>query len=115
MRSKSIDAMTPRLRRILSAFGRDISIARRKRGLPMELMAQRASMAMATYQRVEKGDPTVSFGAVAMVLMALGLSDRLSLLLDVSKDDVGLIQDEKRLPKRVVMKRRRLDVVKGAV
>lgn len=107
MRARSIDAMPPRLRRLLAEVGRDISVARRKRRLPMELVAERASMSMATYQRVEKGDPSVSLGGFVMVLLALGFADRFASLFDASRDDVGLLQDARRLPRRIVLKRER--------
>ena len=54
-----------------------------------------------TYMRIEKGDPTVSFGVYAMTLFVLGFGDRLRDLIDVGRDDQGLLLDEQRLGKRV--------------
>jgi hypothetical protein len=56
-------------------------------------------------QRVEKGDPTVSVGAYAMTLFILGLSEALADLADLRNDDVGLLLDTERLPKRVRVKK----------
>jgi hypothetical protein len=62
------------------------------------MMAERIGVHKNTYLKVEKGDPTVSFGIYAM---ALGLSDALTALADPSRDDTGLLLDADHLPKRV--------------
>jgi len=41
----------------------------------------------------------------AMALFVLGFGDPLGALIDVSRDDAGLLLDEERLPKRVRMKK----------
>jgi len=51
--------------------------------------------------RIESGDPTVSLGALAMTLFALGEEERLSNLIDVATDDTGLLLDIENLPKRI--------------
>jgi hypothetical protein len=65
------------------------------------MMTQRASISKPTYLRVEKGDPSVSFGIYCMVLFALGEAERIKDLLDISRDETGLLLDEARLPQRV--------------
>jgi len=50
---------------------------------------------------VEKGDPSVSMGGYAAVLLVLAFGDALSELVDPRRDDVGLFLDAERLPKRV--------------
>jgi DNA-binding XRE family transcriptional regulator len=105
MRTSSLDAMPPRLRRSLTNFGADIAIARRKRNLTMEMLAERVGVAKATYQRIEKGDPGVSMGAYAMTLFVLGFPDALAVLVDASHDDTGLLLEAQRLPKRVRVKK----------
>lgn len=85
-------------------LGTDLSIARRRRRLPMELVAERALITRKTLSRVEKGDPAVSLGIYATVLFVLGLSDRLSELADPAQDAVGLALEEEHLPKRIVEK-----------
>jgi len=101
MRSNFIDIMPPKLRRLLKKLGADISIARKKRRLSIDMMCERTGIAKQTYQRVEKGDPTVSFGALAMCLFALGEEKRIGDLMDVSVDDTGLLLDRDSLPKRI--------------
>jgi hypothetical protein len=65
------------------------------------MMAERVGVSMATYQRLEKGDPTVAFGAYAMALLVLGFGDAFADLADASHDQLGLSLDEQRVPKRV--------------
>jgi hypothetical protein len=43
-----------------------------------------------------------------MALFVLGFGDPLGTLIDVSRDDTGLLLDEERLPKRVRMKKVRV-------
>lgn len=105
MRSRAMDSMPLKVRRSIRKLGRDIGIARRKRRLTMEMMAERSDISVATYQRVEKGDPSVAFGIYAMALFALGAGDRIASLIDVVSDDTGLLLEEERLPKRVRVKR----------
>ena len=68
-------------------------------------MAERIGVAKSTYSRIEKGDPTVAMGAYAMALFVLGLGEKMGDLIDVRRDDVGLLLDERRLPKRVRTKK----------
>ena len=91
--------------RSLSKFGGDLAIARRKRSLTAAMMAERIGVAKSTYSRIEKGDPTVAMGAYAMALFVLGLGEKMGDLIDVRRDDVGLLLDERRLPKRVRTKK----------
>ncbi len=76
-------------------------MARKKRRLTTQMMAERVGVARSTYLRVEKGDPTVSMGIHAMALFVLGLGDPLGELVDARSDDQGLLLDAERLPKRV--------------
>lgn len=101
MRPLYSDAMPLKLQRLLRKLGSDISIARRKRNLSVEMMCERALVSKQTYQRVEAGDPSVSLGALAMCLFALGEEQRLQTLLDVGNDDTGLLSDIARLPQRI--------------
>ena len=81
--------------------------ARRRRGLPAEIVAERAFTSRPTLRRIEEGDHTVGIGIYAAVLQALGLLDGLGLLADPSKDEVGLAMASEQLPKRVRLRRPR--------
>lgn len=89
------------LTRALRKFGADIKDARRRRRISVAVMAERASISRVTLNKLEKGDPGVSFGSYAMVLFVLGLTERLSDLIDVKHDEVGLELTERDLPKRI--------------
>jgi transcriptional regulator with XRE-family HTH domain len=96
--------------RALRKLGQDIRDARRRRRIPVAILAERASISRMTLNKVEKGDPGVSLGKYAMVLFALGLHGRLADLADVRQDEVGLALEQERLPERVRLPRR----VKGS-
>jgi transcriptional regulator with XRE-family HTH domain len=92
-------------RRALRKLGADIRDARKRRRLPMAVVAERAFTSRSTLQKVEAGDANVSVGIYAGVLQALGLLDGLSEIADVSKDSVGLSLATEDLPKHVHLKR----------
>jgi len=93
--------------RALRKLGRDIRDARRRRRIPVAVLAQRASISRTTLHKVEKGDSGVSLGVYATVLFVLGMIDRLADLADVRHDAVGLELEEERLPQRIRLSRRR--------
>lgn len=101
MRSTVADTLPPRVRRSLAKLGADIAVARKKRRMTTMMMAERLGIAKSTYLKVEKGDPSVAMGTYAMALFVLGLADVFGEILDVSRDDQGLLLDTERLPKRV--------------
>ena len=105
MRSAIHDVLPAGLRRSLTKFGHDLAVARRKRHLTMEMMAERTGLAKSTYARLEKGDPAVAMGAYAMALFVLGFGEAFGNLTDARRDDQGLLLDEERLPKRVRIKK----------
>lgn len=99
--------------RALRKLGHDIRDARRRRRIPVAIMAERASISRTTLSKVEKGDPGVSLGAYATVLFVLGLIDRLGELADPRHDSVGLELEEERLPERIRHPRRRASSSSG--
>lgn len=107
--AKIEDIMPPHLKQAIKKLGHDINTARRRRQLTVAMMTQRAGISKPTYLRVEKGDPSVSFGIYCMVLFALGKADRIKDLMDISQDETGLMLDEERLPKRVRVKKQTPD------
>ena len=91
--------------RALRKLGQDIRDARRRRRIPVAILAERASISRVTLHKVEKGDPGVSARNYATVLFALGLADRLADIADVRHDSVGLALEEERLPERIRLSR----------
>jgi transcriptional regulator with XRE-family HTH domain len=96
------DAIAPvPVKRALRKLGQDIRDARRRRRIPVEIAAERASISRTTLSKVEKGNPGVSMGIYARVLFVLGMADRLAQLADVRTDDLGLGLADEALPERI--------------
>ncbi|RKP54886.1 XRE family transcriptional regulator [Pararobbsia silviterrae] len=95
------------VRRALRQLGADIHDARRRRRLTMAVIAERAFTSRATVQRVEAGDPGVSMGIYAAVLLALGLLGGLQEVADAAHDTVGQSLATAALPQRVRLPRSR--------
>ena len=87
--------------RALRELGRDLALARRRRGISTEDMAARLFIGRSTLWRLEKGDPNVSLGTLATAAFVLQLNDRLAGLAAPAKDALGLKLDEERLPRRI--------------
>jgi transcriptional regulator with XRE-family HTH domain len=99
--SKAQSALPLPVRRALTKFGSDVSMARRRRNMTIATLAERAFVGRNTITRVERGDPGVALGIYTTVLFVLGLADRLADLADPATDQVGLTLAEEQLPKRV--------------
>lgn len=99
-------AYPPSIQRTVRNLGRDIRIARKKRRMPVADFAARMGVSQGTLVRLERGEPGVSIGVLAMALLALGESGRLEEILDVSRDDTGLMLDVDSLPQRIRARRR---------
>ena len=96
--------LLPKMQRLLAEVGENIRLARLRRKLSSEQMAERSGMGRSTYVKIEKGNPGVSIGYYLNVLNVLGLEKD---FLQLAKDDVlgRKLQDlglkvKKRAPKR---------------
>ncbi len=94
----------PKGLKILATLGENIKLARLRRKLGTEQIAERAGISRKTLWQIEKGAPSVAMGAYFQVLFAMGLEkDFLKLSSDDifgrKLQDVGLITKE-RAPKR---------------
>lgn len=74
--SKKTVVVMPETQRILETMGEQIKMARLRRNLATELVAERAGISRATLWAVEKGTSTVSIGTYAAVLHTLGGMDK---------------------------------------
>lgn len=97
--AKTSAIIMPNTENILEKMGEQIKLARLRRQLPAELVAQRASISRATLWAIEKGSPTVSMGAYAAALHALNGLDE-DLLLIARDDDLGHKLRDLELPVR---------------
>lgn len=101
---KTAPILSPKLERLLSNVGEQIKLARLRRKLSSEQVAERAGVNRRTLYNIEKGHAGASMGNVLNVLRVLGLEKDLLLL---AKDDLlgRKIQDagletKNRAPKR---------------
>ncbi|MEO6134957.1 MAG: helix-turn-helix transcriptional regulator [Ginsengibacter sp.] len=82
--NKSKFKVLPTTGKILSEFGENIKLARLRRKLSAEQVAERANISRPTLLSIEKGMPGVAFGSYAQVLFVLNLEND---LLKVAADD----------------------------
>ena len=82
--SKKIIVILPKTKRILNELGENIKLARLRRKLSAEKVAERANISRPTLTSIEKGSPTVSIGSYLLVLQVLGLEKDFLL---IAKDD----------------------------
>jgi transcriptional regulator with XRE-family HTH domain len=87
--------------RALRQLGRDLALARRKRGISTSDMAGRLFVSRDTLWRLERGDPTVAMGTLATATFILNLHERLANLAAPASDELALSLDEQRLPQRI--------------
>ena len=64
--------------RILESLGADIRVARLRRNLTAENIAERAGISRLTVHRIENGSPSVAIGSYLQVLVALGIEEGLA-------------------------------------
>jgi len=76
--------LLPSQQRTLNALGEHIKLARLRRDLSAEQVAERAGIGRSTLLRIEKGDQGVAIGALLKALFVLGLDAD---LLKVAEDD----------------------------
>ena len=95
----------PKTEEILRVMGEQIKLARLRRDLTSELVAERAGISRSSLWKVESGNPAVAMGIYAAVLHALNDMDK-DLLLIAKDDELGRhLQDmdlitRKRAPRR---------------
>ncbi len=82
---KKKHVLLPKNQRILYEMGENIKLARLRRKLSAEQVAERANISRTTLYSIEKGSPAVSIGSYFLVLQVLGLEKDLLLL---AKDDM---------------------------
>ena len=95
---KNAVVLLPCLQSLLSEMGENIKLARLRRNLSAELVAQRAGISRATLWAVEKGSPSVAMGIYLSVLNALKLEKDILLL--AKDDELGRKLQDLKLPVR---------------
>lgn len=88
----------------LKQFGGNIKLARKRRRIRQQDMAERIAVAIKTYRKIENGDPTVSIGLYLSALFVLGLHEDFSILASPENDQAGISLEKSRLPQRIRLK-----------
>lgn len=87
--------------RSLHRLGQAISMARRRRHLTQQDLAERIGTTAHTVRRMETGHPGTAIVHVVRALQVFGELDKLDQLLDTPQDTIGLALMDEALPQRV--------------
>jgi transcriptional regulator with XRE-family HTH domain len=101
----TVRKLSPRLAQACSHLGQNIRIARQRRRLTMQMVAERAGISRVTLSKIEHGDASVTLGAYASVLFVLGLEQQLETL--AADDPLGRKLQDLSVGQRVIPERRR--------
>lgn len=97
--NRKTTTIMPKTQSILTQMGDQIRLARLRRRLTAELVAERAGISRVTLSNIEKGSPSVAIGSYAAVLHALNGMDQ-DLLLVAKDDELGRKLQDLELPAR---------------
>ena len=97
--NRKTTTLMPKTQNILTQMGDQIRLARLRRHLTAELVAERAGISRVTLSNIEKGSPSVAIGSYAAVLHALNGMDK-DLLLVAKDDELGRKLQDLELPTR---------------
>ena len=103
---RRVVTVLPQTQNKLCQMGEQIRLARLRRHLSSELVAERAGVSRQTVTAIEKGSASVSLGAYAAVLHALGGLEQ-DLLLIAKDDELGRKLQDLDLPQRQRAPRKR--------
>ena len=104
--NKAAYNILPGTEEILKVMGEQIKLARLRRDLSAELVAERAGISRSSLWKVESGNPAVAMGIYAAVLHALNNMDK-DLLLIARDDEMGRrMQDLELLTRRRASRRK---------
>lgn len=91
--------------RALRRVGRNLALARRRRQLSQEALAERIGASVNTVRRMEDGHPGTALQYFARALQVFGELDQFEQLMDTAQDATGLVLMDEKLPKRVRTRR----------
>lgn len=95
------EALPPELADQLKRLGQNIRVARKRRRITLQQLAESALTSKATVIRLEQGEGRVSLAILAQVLWVLGLHKQIGELVEPKNDEYGAMLELSRLPKRV--------------
>lgn len=102
---RGTSTLLPKHERLLGELGENLRLARLRRRLSAEQVAERAGVSRTTLHLIEKGSAGTSLGKLVQVLAVLGLEQDLSKvgtndILGRKLQDAGLTETRRRAPKR---------------
>jgi transcriptional regulator with XRE-family HTH domain len=90
--------MYPAQKKLLSALGERLRLARLRRGLAIDIACERAGISRMTLYRLEAGSPAIALGTLLRILSVLSLENDLEL---IARDDrLGRLLQDQKLPAR---------------
>lgn len=97
--------LLPKHQRLLTALGENLKLARLRRQLSAEQVAERAGISRSTLHLIESGAPGTSIGKLLQVLVVFRMESDLCLLADDDLlgrklQDASLTETRRRAPKR---------------
>ena len=106
---KSRAAPPAAVEEILHLLGHNIRIARLRRKLRLEDLAERVGVSRFLIAGIEKGKSSTSIGAYVSALWVLGLSDDMSKIAEPDEDFEGKALEDIRAPKTAPKRKKVLD------
>ncbi|HET6456440.1 MAG TPA: helix-turn-helix transcriptional regulator [Armatimonadota bacterium] len=97
--AKTTTVLLPLVQRRLTSLGENLRLARLRRELSAEMVAERAGISRQTLSSLENGSGSVSMATYVQVLFVLGLEKDLDLL--ARDDELGRKLQDAKLPIRV--------------
>ena len=88
----------PTQKRLLTALGERLRLARLRRKFTIDIACQRAGISRMTLFRAEAGSPAIAIGTLLRILSVLGLEGDLEAL--AGDDKVGRLLQDQALPAR---------------
>ena len=85
----------------LSWIAENIRFRRKNHGFSQNELAVIAGIPVNSIQKLESGEPGISITTLAMVFAVLDDFDRMTQIIDVAVDDIGLMRDQFDAPERI--------------
>ena len=85
----------------LSWLAENMQFLRRKHGLTRNDLAVKSGIPVNSIEKLEAGNPGISVNTFIMVLNAIDDFTRMTEILDIAADDIGLMNDRFELPERI--------------
>lgn len=95
-KTKAIDGLSYHTCELIKRIGNDLKISRLRRGISQQLQAERMLVSIQTLQRIEKGDPAVSFGIYLACAERLNRIHELKDMLSLKNDEYGNLLEARR-------------------